>query len=172
MAWKITFNMEDGEGHLAPVELLFSENAPDGVTAITYDDVNGVLGDLTTWVDGMTLGRIVSREIAHIVPYVGTAADPHSEVELKGVFTVRAEPTEGSPRGKVARISIPTLDKNLIIIGGTDRMNQALASVAGFIGFITGADSPPLVPIDSSGTPLVALVSAKEGYGKKRRSVA
>lgn len=168
--WIVNVTVMDGERHQSVVTL----NLP---SATAYADAVAVANDFASEVLSLTNGRIESVTLTDAGlglpagnPAVGAGA---GDVEVKGVFSFWATGAAGT---FAYRMSIPALKLSLMELN-TDRLDQTQGAVSDFInkmtiGFDNVAENAKIIPVDTRLYPLVALISAKEAYGKKRKPLA
>lgn len=145
--WNIS--IIDGEGHKSSIGGFLT--AVDQPTAVTR------LGLLAGEVPALINGRITNVQLTEELPLpLGNLAipDESSEVELKGVFTFLCA------NNKRTRLSVPTLNR-ANILPNSDVIDGAVAGT--FASTAIGNNFA-----DSNYSDMTALVSAMEGYGRKR----
>ena len=145
--WSVTYI--DGEGHKA--------NTGGQLVAVDYATARANVITLLGEMSGITNGKMVNATVGEDLPLPAanpSAPAPSSEVELKAIFTFLCA------NNKRTRVSIPTLDR-LNVLDNSDVIDPAVADPFR-IAFVNGGFA------DSNYSDATALVSAKEGYGRKR----
>lgn len=153
----ITLVVRDGEGSHSDVTLNF-----DGT--ITVSNMTTIAlaaaGALEDIIDGAVVKAVLNRVI-----YVASiiAPDPTSDVEIKAKFIWDVV---GTIKNTIT--TIPTFLRAKLT-PGTRKVNLADADVATWVAFMTDGVAILGEPHDTEDRDVVAVLSAEEDYGRKRR---
>lgn len=146
--WNLGLSFQDRDKNVSQTQLLL----PDGIViADAVAAIDGTFGALVGALsDAVLVGYSFSRGGWD---YAAAQAPESSDVERKGVFTVRAD------NGQVIRTSIPSI-KNTLVVDGTNKINESDAAVAAFISYLLGGVAGVLAPTSNAGGNPTQLINA------------
>lgn len=168
--WMIGVRVLDGEKHVALTEVPLSDFLADGETALTLAQAEAYRAALVVQIEPITEGAVVDSYVKHVTPGAGVTPAAQAQAEEKAVFTVRAEAVNGQARGKLMRVSVGAINKDLIALPNSDLLDREEVHVAALEDLLKNAHGLPAVVVDTNGTPIAEIEGAFQDFGKKRKS--
>lgn len=155
--WQLGLTFQDRDKNTSQMQLLL----PDAIViADAVAAIDGTFGALVGALsDAVLVGYSFSRGG---FDYAAVQAAETSDVERKGSFSFRAD------NGQVLRVTVPSI-KNTLVVDGTNKINEADASVAAFIDYILNGIVGVLAPTTNAGgnpTQVINAVKTHRGSSK------